>query len=127
MGGLSDTQFDSVPRFYGMRDASYESAAANPFAKAVRIAGNGVVEIEVPVETAAKFGLTFMAIPSVSATLVDASGVVGGKNLSDSPEANQWFRSIFVDRPTTVGTWKLRLESTADRETEVILTAWSMQ
>ena len=84
-----------------------------------------IVEIEVPVEAAANFGITFMAISSVSATLLDSGGSIAGKNLANSPEAGQWFRSIFVDKQVPAGIWKLKLENSSNRETEVILTSWS--
>jgi triacylglycerol esterase/lipase EstA (alpha/beta hydrolase family) len=112
----------SFHRVYGM---SYPSIAAQPFAKAVRVGPKQSIEVEVPVEAAQNFGLTFMAIPGVSAILLDASGAAAGKNLGDSPEARQWFRSIFVDRPVMAGNWKLKLENTNDRETEVIVTTWA--
>jgi hypothetical protein len=93
---------------------------------AVKLAGKQSVEIEIPVEAANNFGLTFMADPSISATLIDDKGVVIGKNLTKTPEAGSWFRSIFYDKPiTNAGTWKLKLENTSDREFEAILAAWS--
>ena len=113
-----------VPRFYGMRAISFAPSNAL-FAKAVTLAPRQIVEIEVPVEAAANFGITFMAIPSVSATLLDSGGAITGKNVANSPEAGQWFRSIFVDKQVPTGTWKLKLENSSDRETEVVLTVWS--
>ncbi|HKX84758.1 MAG TPA: alpha/beta hydrolase [Pyrinomonadaceae bacterium] len=122
-----------VPRNYGaMFNESVDTDGDSPavqsnstFAKAVKLAPKQTIEIEIPIEQAANVGLTFMAISDVSATLFDAYGVVVGKNHTDDPEANQWFRSIFVNKPTTAGTWKLRLQSISDRETEVIMTSWS--
>ena len=78
-----------------------------------------------PVEAAANFGVTFMAMPDVSATLISPTGAVVGKNLAGVPEAGQWFRSIFFDGTTTAGTWKLKVENTSDSEREVFLTAWT--
>jgi triacylglycerol esterase/lipase EstA (alpha/beta hydrolase family) len=109
-------------RVYGMNSPS---GTGQPFVKAIKLDARQTLEIEIPVEAAVNFGLTFMAVPGVSATLLDASGAIAGKNLTDSPEARQWFRSIFVDRPVQSGTWKLKLENTSDRESEVILTAWA--
>lgn len=94
------------------------------FAKAVALAPRQTVEVEIPVEAANNFGLSFMANPLVSATLVDDKGVVVGKNVTKTPEAAAWFRSIFFNKPTTAGTWKLQLENTSDRELEAILSTW---
>ncbi len=94
------------------------------FAKAVKIAAKSSVEIEIPVGQALNFGLTFMASPEISATLFDDKGVNVGKNSAKTPEANAWFRSIFVDKNVSGGTWKLKLENTSDRELEAILATW---
>ena len=94
------------------------------FAKAVKIPAKQSVEIEIPVAGAQNFGLTFMAAPDVSATLVNDKGAEVGKNLAKTPEANAWFRSIFVDGAVTAGTWKLRLENTSDRELETVVATW---
>lgn len=114
------TEF-SGERFYGMRDAS----PAAPFARSVKLAPKQIVEIEIPVSDAANFGVTFMAVSKVSATLFDTSGAIAGTNPADTPGAGQWFRSIFVEKQVTNGTWKLKLENTSDRETEVVLTTWA--
>ena len=107
------------------RQAEIDRNAFQPdLAKAVKIGGNQAVEIEIPVEQALNFGLTFMALPDVSATLYDDKGALVGKNLAKTPEANAWFRSIYVDRGVTAGTWKLKLENTSDRELEAIVATW---
>ena len=95
------------------------------FAKAVALAPKQSVEVAIPVEASSRFGLSFMADPLVSATLVDNKGDVAGKNEAKTPEAAAWFRSIVVDKPTTAGTWKLKLENTSDRELEAILATWN--
>ncbi len=94
------------------------------FAKAVKLAPKQKIEIEIPVEAATNFGVTFMADAQISATLFDDKNVIVGKNLTKTPEANVWFRSIFVDKNVTGGTWKLQLENASDRELEAILTTW---
>jgi pimeloyl-ACP methyl ester carboxylesterase len=94
------------------------------FAKSVKIAPKGVVEIEIPVEQALNFGLTFMAANEISATLFNDKGAIVGKNLTKTPESNAWFRSIYVDKKTTSGVWKMKLENTSDRELEAIVAAW---
>ncbi len=93
--------------------------------KIAKIAPKSTVEIEIPVEAAPDLGITFMADPRVSATLVDHTGVVAGKNLAATPEAGAWFRSIFVEKPVVKGIWKLRIENTADVELQLILAVWS--
>jgi pimeloyl-ACP methyl ester carboxylesterase len=94
------------------------------FAKAVKIGAKQSIEIEIPVEQALNFGLTFMAASDVSATLFDDKGEIVGKNLTKTPEASSWFRSIYFDKPVTAATWKLKLENTSDRELEAILATW---
>lgn len=95
------------------------------FSKAVTLAPKASVEIEIPIEQANDFGLTFMASPEISATLINDKGEIVGKNLTKTPEASAWFRSIYVDKNVTAGTWKLKLENTSDRQLETILAAWN--
>jgi pimeloyl-ACP methyl ester carboxylesterase len=94
------------------------------FAKAVTLAPKQKVEVEIPVHEAGNFGLSFMADAQVEATLIDDKGAEVGKNGAKTPEAGAWFRSIFVDRPTTEGKWKLQLENNSDREVEATLATW---
>jgi triacylglycerol esterase/lipase EstA (alpha/beta hydrolase family) len=101
-----------------------QNAFKPDFAKAVKIGGKQSVEIEIPVTEALNFGLTFMAASDISATLFDDKGAIVGKNLTKTPEANAWFRSIYVDKRVAAGTWKLKLENTSDRELEAILATW---
>jgi len=101
-----------------------QNAFKPDFAKAVKIAPKQSVEIEIPIEQAINFGLTFMAASDISATLFDDKGTIVGKNLMKTPEANSWFRSIYIDKNVTGGTWKLKLENTSDRELEAILATW---
>ena len=96
-----------------------------PFAKSVKIGPKQIAEIEIPVAAVPNMGITFMANADVSATLFNDKGSIVGKNLTKTPEANTWFRSIFVEKGITAGSWKLKLENTADVEREVFLTAWS--
>ncbi len=100
-------------------------AKEQPFARSVKIAGKDLAEVEIPVEAVSNFGITFMAVPMVSVKLLDPSGKNVGENLAETPQATAWFRSIFVDKNISAGTWKLRLENTSDKETEVVLTTWS--
>jgi hypothetical protein len=119
-----------LPRLYGARGVDVlavepADGPAPPFAKAQLIAPKQTVDIEIPVEAAQNFGLTFMAAPSISVTLLNDKGVVAGKNLSASAEARGIFRSIFVNKPMTNGTWKLRVENTGTMDLEIVLTTWS--
>ncbi len=95
------------------------------FSKTVKIAAKQSVEIEIPLEQAKDFGVTFMADPNISATLYNEKGEIAGKNLTNTPEAKVWFRSIYVDKNVNRGTWKLKLENTFDRELEAVIAAWS--
>lgn len=94
------------------------------FSKIVKLAPKQTIEIEVPIAAATNFGLTFMAAPDVSATLVDEKGAIVGKNLGRSPESGAWFRSIYYDKPTSAATWILRLENISDRELEAVVATW---
>lgn len=95
------------------------------FAKELTLAAGQAVEVEIPVAAAESFGVTFMASASVSATLVDEKGAVRGKGVAGAPEAAGFFRTIYVDRGVTAGTWKLRLENTGKSETPAVIAAWS--
>jgi hypothetical protein len=89
-----------------------------------KLAPEQSVDVEVPVLATANLGITFMANPSVSVSLLNDSGAIVGKNLADLPESKGWFRSIFIDRPITPATWKLKIENTSDKEAEIYLVAW---
>jgi pimeloyl-ACP methyl ester carboxylesterase len=130
-GRMHDTgEIRSGQRFYGAMTANLgepieHPVSIPPFAREVRLRPKQTIEIEIPVETAVNFGMTFMAANTVSATLLDPSGAIIGKNLSSSPESAHWFRSIFIDKPVSTSTWKLRLGNTSDSEVDVILTTWA--
>ncbi len=96
-----------------------------PFAKSVKLAPHQSTEVEIPVEIASNFGMTFMSDPKVSVTLMNDKGGIVGKNLADSPEARAWFRSIYVPTPVTAGKWKAKIENTGDLEYEIVLTTWA--
>lgn len=117
----------SVARVYGAAfvPEKADAPAAAPFAKEVTLAAKQVVEIDLPVETATNLGVTFMADPNISVTLIDANGNVVGKNLAQTSESRGWFRSIFVERPTTASTWRLRIENTGTLEYSAVLTTWA--
>lgn len=81
-------------------------------------------EIEIPVSEAGKSGITFVAPPSVSATLTDEKGEVVGKNLANSPEAQTDFRFLPIDKPMN-GVWRLKLENAGAQEASAIVSAWT--
>ena len=95
------------------------------FAREVKVAPKQAVEVEIPAAAGASFGVTFMADALVSATLLDDKGTPRGKNLSGSPESRSFFRTIFVDKGVTAGTWRLRLENTGTLEAAAVVAAWS--
>ncbi len=123
---VNDLTRKIMPRIYGASDPFANNAAwETPFAKAAKVPAKESVEIEIPVGAEGNFGVTFMANHQISATLIDPSGAVVARNLTGSPESNGWFRSLFFDKPTTAGTWKVRLENTGDREFEAVITTWA--
>lgn len=130
-GAISEYEPEHPRNMSGARDllmnGMFGSAGTSGgvFAKAQKIAPGQTAELEIPVEAAQNFGLTFMAAPSVSVTLVDNQGAVMGKNLAGSPESRGLFRSIYVDTPVGHGTWKLRVENTGTMELEIVLTTWA--
>jgi hypothetical protein len=95
------------------------------FTKEVKLAPKQVLEIELPVSAAPDFGITFMADAKVAATLTDAAGAVRGRNAADSLEARGFFRTIFVDKGVTAGTWKLKIENTGTFEAVAVIAAWN--
>ncbi|HJQ35411.1 MAG TPA: hypothetical protein VJ866_24880 [Pyrinomonadaceae bacterium] len=95
------------------------------FAKELTLSPDQSVEVEIPVAAAASFGVTFMASPFVSATLVDEKGAVRGSNSAGKPEASGFFRTIYVDKDVTAGRWKLRLENTGKADARAVIAAWS--
>ena len=95
------------------------------FAREVKLAPKQSVEVEIPVAAGANFGVTLMADALVSATLLDGGGAPRGKNLAGSPEARGFFRTIFVDKGVSAGTWRLRLENTGTLEAAAVIAAWN--
>ncbi|MCB1026103.1 MAG: hypothetical protein KDB79_17025, partial [Acidobacteria bacterium] len=96
------------------------------FSKELTIAPKQTVEIEIPLEAAPNFGITFTANPGVSVSLMNDKGVLVSRNLKDSPLANMTFRMIMTNRPVTRSVWKLKLENTTDREQVFAGFGWSI-
>jgi hypothetical protein len=128
-GGL----WPGAPGFVNASHISFNALAADAaaddsrpdFAKELKLAAGQVTEMEIPVTAAESFGVTFMAGASVSATLVDEKGAVRGRGAAGAPEAAGFFRTIYVDRGVTAGTWRLRLENTGKLEAPAVIAAWS--
>lgn len=95
------------------------------FAKLVKLAPNQTLEVSIPVKEARNLGLTFVAASAVSATLIDDKGAVAATNRTNTAQASQPFRSLFVDRPVASANWTLRLENIGEIEREVLLASWS--
>lgn len=125
--GMADVYGTSADRFYGASADSDPFAVLQPptvtWAKEVKLAGKQSVEIEVPITAGPNFELVFMAPSAISVTLVDNTGAIVGTNLAGKPESSAWFRSIFVNRSVTTGTWKIRIENTDNRDLPVIAAA----
>lgn len=122
--GPSSDNTDSPAIDLSAKGENLEGDLRPTFAKAVKLPAKQTIEIEIPVEKAANFGLTFMASSDISATLIGPNGAVEAKNLAKTPDANAWFRSMMVNRPVETGTWKLRLVNTSERELEAIVASW---
>ena len=108
----------------GFHVAAADDEFRPSFAREVRLAPKQAVEVEIPVAAGANFGVTFMAGALVSATLADERGAARGQNLAGSPESRGFFRTIFVDKNVTAGTWKLRLENTGTLDATAVVAAW---
>jgi hypothetical protein len=110
----------------GFALAAADEAFRPSFAKEVKLAPKQTIEVEIPVAAgAANFGVTFMAGASISATLLDDKNAARGTNPAGSAEARGFFRTIFIDKNITAGTWKLRLENTGTLDTTAVISAWN--
>lgn len=89
------------------------------FGTGVKLKPNQSTEIEIPITDGKRMAINILAPKNISATLLDANGTILGKNLMGTPEANQTFRLISVDKPFQKGTWKLKLESKETEEAEI--------
>lgn len=106
-------------------DVDAAQSAGAQFARIVKVPAGQTVDLGLPVTAARNLGLTFVAPPMVSATLIDGRGAIAGASLSDTPEASHLFRSIFIDRPVLEGVWKLVLRNESQLEQEVVVAMWS--
>ena len=86
------------------------------FVTGVKLNPNQTMEIEIPVPDGKRIALNMLAAKKISATLIDPNGTIAGTNMAGTPEAENTFRLISVEKPFQKSKWKLRLES---REAEV--------
>jgi len=94
-------------------------------AKEVALQSKQTTEIEIPVTVNSNSGITFMAAPTVSATLINDTGAIVAKSLAGTAEAKSEFRSLPIENAAANGVWKLRLENTATTETMTIIAVWT--
>jgi hypothetical protein len=88
------------------------------FSTAMKVQPKSSQEIAAPVKKGARLVLNFIAPPNVSVTLVKPDGTAAGKNMAGTQDANADFRTIYVESPVTDGTWKLKIESGEEAESE---------
>ena len=106
----------------GPNSGSVENYAAvsgevdQTFSKEVKLAPKQTLEIDIPLEAAPNFGVTFMANPGVSVSLLNDRGVLVSRDPTDSPLAGMIFRMIMTNKSVTKSVWKLKLENTTDLE-----------
>ncbi len=127
---LFDNPLESLrggPNSEGFENYAAVSDEVNQsFSKELTIAPKQTIEIEIPLEAAPNFGVTFMANPGVSVSLLNEKGVLVSRNLKDSPLANMLFRMIMTNKPVTRSVWKLKLENTTDLEQVFAGFGWSL-
>jgi hypothetical protein len=133
-GGLTGETFNEIStksRNYGaaFRPANFETNVSRKdddediepaFGTGVRLKPNQSIEIEIPVTDGKRMAINLLMPKKISATLIDSSGAIAGKNLAGTPEAGNTFRLINVDKPFQKGTWKLKLESQETEEAEIM-------
>ncbi len=93
--------------------------------KAVRLAAKQTTEIEISVSNAAAAGVTLVAAPTVSASLIDANNAVVGTSAAGTTAATDIFRTIAAEKSVASGVWKLKLENTGSEETTVLVAGWT--
>jgi hypothetical protein len=107
-------------------NASYGGRPLNETSNELTLAAHEQRDIEVPVAAAANFGVSFMANPSVSVSLVDDRGVVVKTNLAGSELAGSLFRTLYFNKPVSAGRWKIRIENTSDHDQTFLAITWSI-
>lgn len=109
------------------RNVSYQTQSVDPqtFVHEAPLAPRQSVMIDVPVETAQNFGISFMAAAGVSATLIDGNGKPVAKSASGTEIASITFRALLVNKAVAKGMWKLKLENNSDLEQKFAGFGWS--
>ena len=122
--------------FVNFSDGNFVNAAfsagtgaldANPqkFTGEIKLAPRASTEVEVPLESGANFGVTFLARPDVEVSLIDDRGKVVSRSTSDSELAKAMFRMVYTRNPVAKGIWKLKIENKADTEQMFLGFGWS--
>jgi hypothetical protein len=111
-------------RFYGAAQYSIPTAANETWSKETQVAPGASVDIDLPVTAGPNLGVTFLADSDVSVSLVDASGRVRVENTAGSTDSKSFFRTLFIAKAVTEGTWKLRIVSKAKVDRLVMMTSW---
>ena len=117
-GGPSDADLPDASNFVETPNTD--------FARETKVAAGQSLDIDLAVEAAPNFGITFMADPGVSASLVSDKGVVTVRSAAGSPFAASMFRSLLIGKPVETGHWKLRLENTSKTEQVFVGYSWSL-
>ncbi|MBK7934868.1 MAG: hypothetical protein IPK01_15635 [Acidobacteria bacterium] len=122
---------DSVTsRISGPNAAAIESpftVVEQTFAKQLKIGPRQTVEIDMPVEAAPNLGVTLIADPGVSVSLLDPNGTLVSRSLASSPLASQLLRMLFTLKPVSKSVWKLKIENTTDLEQSFAGFSWSLE
>jgi hypothetical protein len=117
-GGPSAFSSEAEFMFTGERNSS--------FSRDVRLKPNETIDVDVPVDAASNFGMTFLAANTVSVTLLDEKGVAAAKSLAGSAFAGSLFRSLYVPSAVSGGIWKLRIQNTSNDEQIFVGYSWSI-
>lgn len=96
------------------------------FAKQVTLPAKQTAEIDVPVAAAPNFGITFVASPAVSVSLINERGEVVSRDAADSPFAGRLFRSVLTHKAVPNATWKLRIQNTSATDQVFAGFGWSL-
>jgi hypothetical protein len=76
------------------------------------------------VTSGSEIALNLFTSPEISITLLDDKGEIAGKNLANSSEAADIFRTITVRKTFQNGKWKLRIENPEKTDSEFLVTAF---
>lgn len=97
-------------------NASFGQVIADGTSIETKLAAGETRDVDLAVAAGPNLGVTFLADPSVTVSLVDAGGVVVRRNTAGSELAGTIFRMLYFNKPVQSGTWKVRLENTSRTE-----------